>query len=80
MLGCIGSFSKRAGFQLFGKFLFVGLSSCFVSFLYPLLFQLLPQSEFLAFLHSVSSHGAVCYCATCVNCGNFYQNGSPHLA
>ena len=56
---------KRAGFQSLGKFLFVWLSVCFVSFLYPQTFRLLPQSEFLAFLHSLSSHGAVYCCTSC---------------
>ena len=32
---------------------------------------MLPLSEFLAFPHSVFSHGAVQYCSTCVNCENF---------
>ena len=72
----IGSFIQRASFQLLGKFLFVRLFYI-VSIIISI--RLLPQSEFLAFLHSMSRHGAVYYCAM-YNCENFYRNGSLQLA
>ena len=78
-----GSFKKGADFQSFGKFLFVGLF-CIISV--SLNIPIVTSSEFLAFIHSVSSHGAVYYCTKCANCENFFirmdhlisRNGDHH--